>query len=654
MVSYSKEAKIVVLAGLFHDIGKFYQRCIDTREKHQDFGAKYLNDLKDYFLPVFDNEEAEFEKFKSSVKNHHTKTGEYLTGLIRTGDYLSASQRVDKENDEEFKDQWNHKFLSSVFSKIQITSGKTTPLKYFKHEHLTNRNYDALIPVFDNENEAKTTGYKYTESNWKKFNDDLVSVLSSFGGSGDFDTLVNLILVLFEKYMWCIPDFTGSSETDISLFNHLKDTAAFAHAINLSRLNNPENSKLNVICGDIPGIQNYIFDITKSKAAKMLRGRSIFIQVLSRIFACKFLEAFSLSECSLIMLAGGKFYILAPSVDNFESVFTKTKDEIENYLAVNFNYELKFNAAYEEFSHQELLSGGISFGSVIESVNANLNNAKNKLFENVLFTDPGNFVLQDDFIHDDEDSNNVKCFLTEKPIIAKQSAKFGDRQEDGSEIKYNVNRQALCEYKLGEKIIKNNTVVDYKDYEIIPDLIKEFRDYNGSKNAPKVLINPDIDELLDSDKKNKLELLRNTRFIEVANYVSKNKAGETMDFEEMSENNVGAQYLCLIKGDIDNLGLVMAYGLDRDESSYNGISRMTTMSNHLKYFFSFFLNGLLEDLSEKKGRKESKIYTVFAGGDDLMLVTTQSYALELVKTFNDKFASFTCDNKEIHMTYSVT
>jgi CRISPR-associated protein Csm1 len=47
-------------------------------------------------------------------------------------------------------------------------------------------------------------------------------------------------------------------------------------------------------------------------------------------------------------------------------------------------------------------------------------------------------------------------------------------------------------------------------------------------------------------------------------------------------------------------------------------------------------------------------YTVFAGGDDLMLITPQSKSVELVDSFNKKFEAFACYNSEVHVSYSIT
>jgi len=174
-----------------------------------------------------------------------------------------------------------------------------------------------------------------------------------------------------------------------------------------------------------------------------------------------------------------------------------------------------------------------------------------------------------------------------------------------------------------------------------------------------LLLNPTLGVLLKKENYSK-DVFRNTHYIEVANYCSKVNQ-DVMPFEEMAEENDGAKFLSLIKGDIDNLGLIMAFGLSRDKSEIKSedeekdltaISRTTTLSNHLKYFFSFFLNGFLSDWA--RNYKDNKSYTIFAGGDDLMLVTPQSSAIKLINELNKKFSEFGCDNEEVHISYSIT
>ncbi len=239
-----------------------------------------------------------------------------------------------------------------------------------------------------------------------------------------------------------------------------------------------------------------------------------------------------------------------------------------------------------------------------------------------------------------------------------------------------VDKQVKIEYEIGSKIVGDNLILVLEDdgLTINPDNIFPVQKYEDNPNLKrniKILLNPTLNKLLKEINPGKKDVFRNTYYLEVANYCSKSEKESVMPFEDIVENNAGAKFLSLIKGDIDNLGLIMAYGLYRnqkdpnlelksDSMDLNAVSRITTMSNHLKYFYSFFLNGFLKEWEEQnqkeneKGINENRVYTVFAGGDDLMLVTPQSSALKLVKALNCKFSEFVCNNDEVHISYSLT
>jgi len=606
---------------------------------------------------------------------------------------------VEKEENEEVGTDWNNYFLCSLFSKIKLNSSVDPVLRYFKHQQLTKENYQALIPEYD-QNDDKAVFHKYKSDDLAEFKNQLKIILNFYNNDKDFNTLINLLLVLFEKWLWCIPDFTGNPKTDISLYNHLKDVAGLSHAIYLSEKN---DQTLNLIVGDIPGIQSYIFDVIHKKPAKILRGRSIFVQVLARIFASKFLEHFNLTECNLIMLAGGKFYILAPNNKEFESKYNKSIKDIEDYLSDNFYYDMGFIAGYQDFNWKDLRDYRITFGEIIDKATENLNSNKSKQFINKFFNSNGklnsqNFILSDKYIEPkDGDSNNIKCKVTDKPI------RFGKADYDTIPDVSPIYKQVALEYKKGHKVRESNLFLELSDKNRLDVTnVYDIDEAPSESDKPKILINPSLDSLLEEHNKKK-NILKNTFFLEVANYVSfeeekDSKTGEVikdtktgkpikfaMDFETMSKQNDGANYLTLIKGDIDNLGLIMAYGLVRDKSelknedeekNLTAISRTTTLSNHLKYFFSFFLNGFLkkwesdkqkeideaekqknQNLSDeelKKIKNENRVYTVFAGGDDLMLICPQSSSLNLLNSFNKVFNDFVVNNPEVHISYSLT
>ena len=83
----------------------------------------------------------------------------------------------------------------------------------------------------------------------------------------------------------------------------------------------------------------------------------------------------------------------------------------------------------------------------------------------------------------------------------------------------------------------------------------------------------------------------------------------------------GLDALGILKADVDNLGLIMGWGLKGDRFT---LSRLATLSRQLDLFFSCFLPDLIASKSEFQN-----IYTVFAGGDDLFLIGPWNRIMEL-------------------------
>ena len=664
------EEKLLLLGALFHDIGKFAQRCTGEKTKHEELGFRLVTKFEEDFTKILGNKEA-FLKMREIVSNHHNRNSKDLfVNTTQKADYLSASERVEfDEPDADLKDKWSHKFLTSLFSKIYLNNAKDKNIRYYEQKELTQKNHEILIPKYDSEKDIIQSGKRYNSSDFDAFETNLKSILSFYNSENDFYYLINLILILFEKYMWSVPDFTGSEQTDISLFNHSKDVAGFAHSIYKSELSN--STKLNLIIGDLPGIQKYIFNVTNKKPAKILRGRSIYVQILTRQFASIMLKELDLTEANLIMIAGGKFYIISDNSSDFEENYKKAKNKIEEYLIKNFDYQLSFSSAFETFEYNLLKEKDkekrIYFGDIIDKASFKLLEKRNQQFESKLFNvenfDENNFVLNYDFIKPDveADSDKIKCSVTGFPI-----KKGRKRNIEGEQ----VDKQVENEYKIGEKVTKSNVVIKFtQDYSEVIEVLS-LNEFKRNDDSVKLILNPNLDELLEPNNLHK-DVLRNSLIIEVANYATRDSKNPNlvMDFEDMEKSNNGAKFMTLIKGDVDNLGLIMSSGLvgNRENETaetrdLTGISRTTTLSNHLKYFFSYSLNGFLEEWEKGTIAKsvddgtisDQKVYTVFAGGDDIMLIAPQNSALKLVNAFNETFQKFVCHNPEVHISYSLT
>jgi CRISPR-associated protein Csm1 len=121
---------------------------------------------------------------------------------------------------------------------------------------------------------------------------------------------------LLQKYLWCI----SLEDKTISLFDYVKSLSCIALClyeqnkageIQLDNINEKEHFLL--INGDISGIQDFIFKISSKGAAKSLKGRSVYLNLLLEIIVKHIIEELDLYDTNLIYNGGGNFYIIAPA-----------------------------------------------------------------------------------------------------------------------------------------------------------------------------------------------------------------------------------------------------------------------------------------------------------------------------------------------------
>ncbi|MEO0072805.1 MAG: HD domain-containing protein, partial [candidate division WOR-3 bacterium] len=218
---------LVILGALLHDIGKFSQRAGIRCTAYEHFGeddygkhgahSKWSAHFIEEYLPN------DYHKTASLVLYHHSPTPkkDELTKIIETADRLSASERIQIEIGDPqktrllpilariFRADWKEKGFQ--LNPLNINDN-IMPQKPAIGDDLTNE-YRELWNLFTNEvNELKN----------KKLT---------------FNAYFTTLYYLLQKYTWCIPSAVYSSEPDISLFDHLKTTAAIAAVIFKSKSN---------------------------------------------------------------------------------------------------------------------------------------------------------------------------------------------------------------------------------------------------------------------------------------------------------------------------------------------------------------------------------------------------------------------------------
>lgn len=106
----------------------------------------------------------------------------------------------------------------------------------------------------------------------------------------------------------------------------------------------------------------------------------------------------------------------------------------------------------------------------------------------------------------------------------------------------------------------------------------------------------------------------------------------------------GNQLIGILKADVDNLGLIFSEGLGNSVT----ISRYLTMSRMIDLFFSGWMYRILHESSDYR-----EIYTVYSGGDDLVLVGPWEKTLAFAYTLNREFRRFTCNNNDITLSAGI-
>ena len=154
---------------------------------------------------------------------------------------------------------------------------------------------------------------------------DLYAAFRAAGGETEqnFDRFFHLM----RKYASTLPNTYG--EPGVSLFEQWKMVVALA-AIS-GDLSRPP-SRLGLVSGDIPGIQRTINLVTSKGAAKAMRGRSAFIQLLGHALVERLLHELRLGPANVIYDAGGNFVLLTGWDDGEPSEVEETVGRVASQV----------------------------------------------------------------------------------------------------------------------------------------------------------------------------------------------------------------------------------------------------------------------------------------------------------------------------------
>jgi len=654
----------IALAGLLHDVGKFMQRAespLSVASKGMEnticpvyqgrYSHKHVLWTSEFFELFSGNHYLGTTLEQDSIANlaaYHHKPATRLQELLQLADRLSSgSDRQDDEESHSDREQYKKARMRVIFDYLHLDDKMNIEADNRYELDPLDRDAENCFPtnlgnLNPKEGEKIVKGYGEL---WVSFRKELEGIASK-----DVDGFTVAIMSLLEKYTWCIPSST-MDRPDISLFDHAKTTAAIASALYLYHAGRKdlataalsvqdETAKFRLLVGDLSGIQNYIFNIKNvgvGGTAKRLRARSFYLSALAESASHALLHSFGLPITNLVIASGGKFYLLLPNSADAEKRIVCMEREFTEWLIKEINGEIALNIASVPFSCKDLLD----FNAVHKKANDALQNAKERAFACHLSDDGGwkedAFVIADRVFTDDES-------------LCPSCRKFpGTKQMDVNVV--------LCSHchddvKLGAELAKSVGVQFFSGGQ---GKYKLFTGYSFSMARKRDEFSKDaylVQQFNDWEFGQTEVALRPRPFAnyvprfdeQLCRYCDKSDCGEKGNAEEgnpkfftcLAESNKrGRKALGIFKADVDSLGLIFINGFKSEKEKC--ISRITTLSRLLDTFFTGRLDYLL--------REEFKdIYTVYAGGDDLLMLGPWEQVLRFSKRVRDEFELYTCKN----------
>ena len=615
-----KELELLHLAALLHDIGKFRMRGTDRNKLHQEHSYEFVNDdFADFFAPCGDD-------FKNAILHHHpeddsTELQHLIQKQVILADRLSSTEGEDEEMETAA--------LVSILSNIEGAKEK-------RHYNLTalSFNRDTIIPT-----EVADVNQEVYAKLWADFSNAFNKTTT---GRHYTPAFYQTLVALLHKYTSRIPSEQSEDnpESDISLYDHLRTTAAIAACIGRELtegslidpvFTNPQESEKKIcalIKGDISGIQNFLYHILSDGAARQLRGRSFYLQLLSEAIAHWVLKRLDLPITNLLLASGGHFYILAPYTDTKQE-FDALRKDISDKLWALHRGELYCILDYVSVTAGEFEAENFSkkWGEVTENVHQSKQKKWAELDSDVMFNN----------LFEPHKNKQVDEQYDEKRDLWRFGELGGELRTPEYLITFEV-----PESDIPEKPIWRDTIKAFgMDIRLDTDTDRKRTAPDQSEHA--VVYRLGDTDLLAGIKEYQWEGIPvSYDFRLFRPLVASKSDGTIADYSNIADASEGVKWLGALRMDVDDLGTVFT-----DKLENATISRLATLSEALRLFFEGYVPQLCKEYNEN-GHKQI-LELIYAGGDDLFLVGGWSALPEIAEQIRSDFRQFVTGD---HITLS--
>jgi CRISPR-associated protein Csm1 len=494
-------------------------------------------------------------------------------------------------------------------------------------------------------------------------------------------------------YTQAIPAATAFNvRPEVSLYDHSRTTAALAVAIwryhhenghdpdevrkRLSHRDRPdwEDDKLLLVQGDFFGIQDFIFATggeTQRRAAKLLRGRSLYVSLLCECAALRILDRLALPPTSQVVNAAGKFLIVAPNTEATHGVLRQIQAELDAWFLEHTFGQSGIGIAWLPARCNDFLRGRAAgtpapFRDLIRRLFEQLHTAKTRRFD-LCGASPPSPVFQD-FLGRFNSERGACAVDGRSPGTERlaDTARFiselaADQIAVGTRLA-GFDRVLITDRPLSEKALRLPLFgyrVQFTGEEsetgrfgeaAASGALRRAWDFSlpDTEDAPlfggyaRRYINGHVPTF---GEQNAWDLGRYKGLPDDLVYDRDPSEPKTLEhlacddkWPDGPDRYRGVEALVTLKGDVDNLGSIFERGLEQPS-----FAKMAALSRQMNAFFAVWLPWLCQ-------AKYPSTYTVFAGGDDFFLIGPWRSTIRLAREMRECFGRYVAANPDIHFS----
>ncbi len=652
------------LAALLHDIGKVIEVAqpstplpsqwrATARYDHEAFSAYFVQHHASRFTSDLQ------ATLQMTLKHHDATLRDEI--VVQLADWLASYEREEAEGDQLAGKGKAHTRLCSILTRLERQPAPQPiyhPLRPLEITH------NALFP----QQNVPTSPTDY-EQLWEHLLEELQRVPHPHPRT---------LQALLHKYLWTVPsDRSFQIVPDVSLYSHLVSAAAIA--ICLINWSEPELNQLRdalkllfqegradtltatqlqvlqkpvalLVKGDISGTQDFLYLLSSRGAARGLRGRSFYLQLLTETIAWWILRQLNLPFTSRLYVGGGHFYLLIPFESNDE--WQQLKPQIAQKMWDAHEADLSLNLAEVEVCAADFLSkaqGGTGFARKWDEVSAAVQLAKTRRWSQM-----GESAMLERLFTPRAEGTTAE----EMCQVCHGKWTLG---VDGTDRGVRKCRRCAAFEDLGKQLRAPEYVLHF----LIPDkplpAHPTWRDILRSFGVEVHILARNAQPQPPADAKEAiLERVDNTSFLDDdtlqiagrwevptgfdwrlladATPLVDEHSDTVADFDHLAASAKGVPWLGVLRMDVDDLGELFRNGLG-DRAT---LSRIATLSESLRLFFEAWVpfSCRQQNTQWQSANGSGKVYLLYAGGDDLFLVGAWSALPCIAETIRNDFRRY--------------